>query len=331
MAVSLRILTNAVGRCSSPTWRRVSEYFETPAGNRFQSLVSAIKLYRAAGRKDYECVVLGSNRPDSWYALLKAALPFDRPPTVKLQCEWYEPSNRLARFAKRVQLRMVGASLDACAVWASREIDAYSEAFGIPKSTFHFVAYHHTLNSIDVEPTRGDYVFSGGNRGRDYGPLIEAAKGLSVPVELAITRPSLLEGLEVPENVNVRGYSHLDYVRKMAGCLINVVTVDSTVLHSTGQQTFLNSMALGKPTIVTDPDGARDYIRHGHNGLLVRGGDPAALRDAIHSLVEDPEYACRLGREARRTAERYSTDAHFQRVCELVRKMLRARRRAPGE
>ncbi len=77
-------------------------------------------------------------------------------------------------------------------------------------------------------------------------------------------------------------------------------------------------MWLGKPTIVTDPEGAVDYITHGEDGLLVRPNDPLPLRDAIMTLLKDPEKARVMGAKAREKARRYTTDEHFQRIISLV-------------
>jgi glycosyltransferase involved in cell wall biosynthesis len=52
----------------------------------------------------------------------------------------------------------------------------------------------------------------------------------------------------------------------------------------------LEAMALGKPMLMTDVGGAREQVRHGHNGLLVPVGDIPALADALAQWL-DP--ACR--------------------------------------
>jgi glycosyltransferase involved in cell wall biosynthesis len=47
--------------------------------------------------------------------------------------------------------------------------------------------------------------------------------------------------------------------------------------------------------IVTDPDGARDYIRSGETGFTVPPGDPQALRQVLESLLHDPGAMFRIG------------------------------------
>ena len=61
----------------------------------------------------------------------------------------------------------------------------------------------------------------------------------------------------------------------------------------------------GTPVIAADSGGLPDVVRHGATGLLVAPDQPAALADAVASLLADERTAARLGaagREAARTA-----------------------------
>lgn len=64
---------------------------------------------------------------------------------------------------------------------------------------------------------------------------------------------------------------------------------------------MLEALALGIPTICTDCPigGARMTIKNGVNGLLVPVGDKNALADAIIRLLEDSQYAKKLGDKGR--------------------------------
>lgn len=215
--------------------------------------------------------------------------------------------------------KIVNRTVDKFIVWASREVDTYSQAFGLPREKFVFVPYHTTFaEHSDIEPVEGDYIFSGGNSLRDYKSLIEAVRGLPVKLCIASTRKELFSNISIPENVDIKGYSHKDYTKKFEGCRIHVVSLISDPLHSAGQQTFLNSMWLGKPTIVTDPEGGNDYIKHGEDGLLVPPNDDIALREAIMMLWNDPKRAQEMGRKAAKKARKYTTEEHFKKIVSVV-------------
>lgn len=77
---------------------------------------------------------------------------------------------------------------------------------------------------------------------------------------------------------------------------------------------MLEAMALGLPVVATDcpPGGPRMVITDGENGLLVPVGDENALAAAINRLIEDPQLADRLGRNAAKISERASADVVFR-------------------
>jgi glycosyltransferase involved in cell wall biosynthesis len=107
----------------------------------------------------------------------------------------------------------------------------------------------------------------------------------------------------------------------MAQSGINVVGLEEGLLHSGGQQTFLNAMAMGKPVIVTDPEGAEDYICNGIDGLLVPPGDPEKLRSAILKLQKYPGLSIALGEKAREKTMTFDTETHLSAIASLAKKI----------
>ena len=77
---------------------------------------------------------------------------------------------------------------------------------------------------------------------------------------------------------------------------------------------LLEAMALGLPIVATDCPcgGPRTVITDGVNGLLIPVKDQQALEDGINKLIEDPEYAQKLGREARHIAQKANAQAIFE-------------------
>jgi glycosyltransferase involved in cell wall biosynthesis len=80
----------------------------------------------------------------------------------------------------------------------------------------------------------------------------------------------------------------------------------------------LEAMAHAKPVIATPVGGTGELVVDGETGLLVPPRDPAALAEAIGSLIADPEGARSLGRAGRDRAERkFSETAMTTRVLEV--------------
>jgi GalNAc-alpha-(1->4)-GalNAc-alpha-(1->3)-diNAcBac-PP-undecaprenol alpha-1,4-N-acetyl-D-galactosaminyltransferase len=84
---------------------------------------------------------------------------------------------------------------------------------------------------------------------------------------------------------------------------------------------LLEAMALGLPAISFDcPSGPAEIIRHKVDGLLVPPGDVPALSAAIRSLMSDDPFRARLGKEAVRVVERFSSESYFAAWDEVLRK-----------
>lgn len=61
----------------------------------------------------------------------------------------------------------------------------------------------------------------------------------------------------------------------------------------------MEAAAMGLPVVATDIRGCRQVVRHGINGLLIPVRDPAAIRDAIRALGEDPATRAEMSRASR--------------------------------
>ncbi len=81
---------------------------------------------------------------------------------------------------------------------------------------------------------------------------------------------------------------------------------------------LLEYMAAGKAIVATSVGGNVRLIEDGVNGLLVPPGDADRLAAAVARLLSDPDFAARLGSEARRrVAERHSRPAMVRRFEEF--------------
>lgn len=319
--VSLKILTNHGGQEASPTWKSVTTRLPFERNGLLSSLKLAIRLYSM--RKNFDCIVLGAGRSDVVFALMQSLLPFRKIHCIMIDCLWAKNLNTLKHKFKKVIFKIINKSVDRYIVWAKHEIKDFSQTFSLPSEKFVFVPYHTTnAEHYKIKPIDGGYIFSGGNSDRDYNTLIEAVRGLPVKVVIASTTFRLCSDDSLPDNVDIRGYSEEEYLKKMAECSINIVALAPGLLRSAGQQTFLNSMLLGKPTIVTDPEGAVDYINNYEDGLFVPPNDVIALREAILLLLNNPEKAKVMGEKAMKKAIKYSTEEHFKKIITVVNEVI---------
>jgi len=103
-----------------------------------------------------------------------------------------------------------------------------------------------------------------------------------------------------------------------------VASLDIGVVASVGSEAssriVLEYMASARPIIASRVGGIPDVIEDGVTGRLVPPGDVAALRDAIHDLLNSPELRRRLAEAARARAEEYY---HFDRWIDQTEKVYR--------
>lgn len=84
----------------------------------------------------------------------------------------------------------------------------------------------------------------------------------------------------------------------------------------------LECLASGTPLVTTKVGGLPDIVEDGVSGLLVPPRDPAALAEAIGSLLSGPAAATRIGEGARQRAAEFSLRRTTDRVLSLYRELL---------
>lgn len=88
-----------------------------------------------------------------------------------------------------------------------------------------------------------------------------------------------------------------------ADCFLNGSRIDNQPLS------ILESFASGLPVVTTNAGGIPDMVTHGVTGLLVEMDDHEALARSAIDLIEHPEFAGRIVKEARKECERYTWEA----------------------
>jgi glycosyltransferase involved in cell wall biosynthesis len=82
---------------------------------------------------------------------------------------------------------------------------------------------------------------------------------------------------------------------------------------------LLEAMAMGLPVVASKVSGIPELVDHGVNGLLVPPDDPAALADAIVSLIQQPALCADLGCRARQTVTNdFDNNLNLRQLCALL-------------
>lgn len=89
-------------------------------------------------------------------------------------------------------------------------------------------------------------------------------------------------------------------------------------LHEGSPNALIEAMGIGMPCIASDVGGIRDLIENERNGIRVPPQDSVALADALHRMLTEPDFAKKLGRNARATIQRKFNSAESIRKLEAV-------------
>ena len=281
-------------------------------------VVAAFRLF--VRRRHYAGIVTDGGASGVLLAWLQALCPWGKKPHVLIDCNWQIPAGRFAAWFRRMRIKLAARSVHRFVVWASHEVEDYARAFGIPQSGFGYVPFHTTAHNYEYEVRDDGYLFAGGNFDRDYRTFVQAVRPLDVPVWIATTRArQLLRDIVIPPHVRVEGTTPAEFRQAMAAARAVVIPMQNDLLHSGGQQTCLNAMLMGKPTIAVGRKWAVDLIEDGVTGLIVDYEDPRALRQAIAWVLDHPAEAARMGELGRAHAAQFSTERTMRAIYDLVK------------
>ena len=228
--------------------------------------------------------------------------------------------------ARRHLARFALAAVDRFIVHSRAEVSAYSRWLGLPIERFEFVPLQRAVRAINVaEDVERPFVLSMGSAQRDYRLLFSVLGELGYPA-VVVAGAHAVAGLAVPPNIEIRsGLSTEQCHELLQRARLSVIPVANRETAS-GQVTLLDAMMFGRPTIVTECPASVDYVRHGHDALLVAHGDPRDMKAAIEALGTDEARRTALGRAARVSATEQFSDEAIGRAMGRVLREVEAQR-----
>jgi glycosyltransferase involved in cell wall biosynthesis len=177
-----------------------------------------------------------------------------------------------------------------------------------------------------------------------YAGQLYPWKGVDVLVEAMAHVPAarlvVLGGLEGEEDlarvralVAARGLSERTEMpgtlpqAQVAAELARAAVVVAPFLHTamterhTSPLKAFEAMAAGRPIVASALPSSREFLRDGHNALLVPPGDAGALAAALQRVLADPGLAERLARAAWEASPAYSWEARARALRELFQEV----------
>lgn len=271
-----------------------------------------------ARRDDYDAIV-------TWGERLSLALTIvqrfarSRKPHIAMMYQFAKPNIQ-------IPLHLFGRSLHALITWNSVQRRYLIERLGFPSERVYLVRYCVDQLFYSPRAAEEDTICSAGAEMRDYPTLIEAIRGTDLRCHIATDhvriprRIRLVTDRTVPvDTLSVPGDAQVTIGRKKTLLELRdlyarsrfVVVPLVPLASESGTTVILEAMAMGKPVICSRARGQVDVIQDGVTGIYVPVGDPAALREAMLSLWNDPQRAHTMGARARAYVEQHHTLEQF--------------------
>lgn len=299
MSTALKILQNQDSfstheyRCHATPLKKALKDKPYPGWfHKFQNsgFIAGFLMYVCA--TGYDAVVTVSHRPAMVYGLLNRLGARKR--AVHIAKEFFFDDEQSGHVSLKNLLfkklyRFSLKNIDAVIVNATGEIAPYAGMLNIPESRFKFIAWPSNIDDPEMIEDDDGSIFAVGRSLRDWQTFFRAVDGLPVRCVVVASRGDVA-GLPVPANVELHcDISHGLYLDLLKRARIVVLPLLET-RRSTGQASFLEAMAYGKPVVVASVTGAWDYIADRSSGLLYRPGAADDLKRAIRELDDQIFY-----------------------------------------
>ncbi len=264
---------------------RKNDKTDSKRSGRSSAFIDLLKIL--TNIKNYDIVIQSDIHTAQLFGLFRRIFRIKSPKHIVLELMLDEEQNSLSWKIKRAMQRFIFSTVDVVFVSSSHEIDIYSKRLNKPEKHFKFLPFHTNIMDPRIMK-RGNYILSAGRTERDYKVLADAVKNTDLEV-IIVSDEHNVKDISFPTNVKVLvNVPYSKYLDLLYNCRLVVVPL-KRVVKSTGQVVFLEAMATGKPVIVTETVGTKDYIQSGVNGILVPPDNPISLKEAINTLMKNPE------------------------------------------
>ena len=204
------------------------------------------------------------------------------------------------------------------------DIVTLGQRFAVPTSKCFFTYFPADESVVQMQTSEGDYIYSTGWAHRDWETLIFALSELPYRAILSTNNK-----LDIPDEcrnrIEVIPIKSPEEGRKiMADARIVTLSFEETNLPS-GPLVLLDAMVMGKPLVVTDVNGTRDYVNNGKTALVVPPKNKEAMKKSIKKIMEDSELRRNIIQAARTMAgEQFTIGNLFHKIEEVCEKVQKA-------
>lgn len=215
-------------------------------------------------------------------------------------------------------------NLDGLIVNAIEERRFYSRLMDRPETVIRFIPFPSNIDYPQMIEDHAGYVFAAGSSLRDWKTFFLAIEDLKLP-SIVVASAKDVECKRVPDNCELYlDIPYEDYKALLRKAKVVVVPLTET-RRSTGQSCFLEAMSYGKPVIVADVVGCRDYVVENVNGLYYRPGDVASLKETILRVLGDEDLRRKIAESGLNSVRRsFNRETYSAAVFRFMEELLKA-------
>ncbi len=205
-----------------------------------------------------------------------------------------------------LKLAIPGIDLFLCT--SRQEELIYARLFNIDRKRLLFFPDFPIASLCNRTPCAGqDYIFAYGNSDRDFDTLVRAAARFQN--RMVILSQTYVPGVSVPGHVTLirERLSLEELVGLVSACRLMVLPLQSYWVAA-GQNSMLETMALGRPLIVTSNLATLEYAEHRKTAVFVEARDAAGLAEELAYFWHHSDEAEAIGRQARNHAQQLIDD-----------------------
>lgn len=184
------------------------------------------------------------------------------------------------------------------------------------------------LNDYEPSYDHGDYVVFAGRFVRHKGimTLIKAFELLSIKLILLGSGELLPEIKNYINNHNMKNIKLTGFLR---GKEFQKVVKDSKFViipsewYENSPFIIYESFALGKPVVGSRIGGIPELVIDDETGLTFEAGNAEDLKNKIKYLLENPDLVIKMGKNARKKAEKfYHAEIHYQKIIKVYQDLI---------
>jgi len=113
-------------------------------------------------------------------------------------------------------------------------------------------------------------------------------------------------------------YSKIPYFLKASDCLVLTGTKKSNVSqYQTSPMKMFEYMASGRPTIASDLPSFREALNQ-NNSILIEPDNPQALVEGIKKVLNNPELAEKISRQAYKDVQNYTWEKRAKIIIDFI-------------